>query len=424
MAQRHRVRRKPLIVTIAVVVIVAGSVGAWARTRTTAAASTTTTRTVAATVETLKQTVSATGTIEPKTQSDLSFASSGTVTAVKVAVGDVVTVGQTLATIDPTSLEDARALAQANLDAATTALTSSEASGTTTQIAAAQAQVDSTTSKLASAQTDLAGATMTSPIAGTVAAVNLTAGTAATSGSSGGAAAPGGSSGSGSGAGNGSSGSSSSSGSNSPAQVVVISTSAWIVDASVGSADLASVKKGLQATITPTDASAPIFGTVSTVGIIASSGTSGSATFPVTIAVTGHPAGLYAGGSADVSIVIKQIADAVTVPTAAVRSNNGQSVVELVRNGSAVSTPVTLGLVSGATTQIIKGVSEGDQVQIEIRSFGGAGGTGGTGQTGQNRRQGTGGTGGTGFGGFRGGGPGQGGTGRGAPAQGAPGAGQ
>lgn len=410
MAQRHQVPRKPLIVTIAVVVIVAGSVGAWARTRTTAAASTTTTRTVAATVETLKQTVSATGTIEPKTESDLSFASSGTVTAVKVAVGDLVTVGQTLATIDPTNLQDALALAQANLDSATTALTSSEASGTTTQIAAAQAQVDSTTSKLASAQTDLAGATMTSPIAGTVATVNLTAGTAATSGSSGGAAV-GGSSGSGSGAGNGSSGSSSS------AQVVVISTSAWIVDASVGSADLASVKKGLQATITPTDASALIFGTVSTVGIIASSGTSGSATFPVTIAVTGHPTGLYAGGSADVSIVTKQIADAVTVPTAAVGSNNGQSVVELVRNGGAVSTPVTLGLVSGATTQIIKGVSEGDQVQIQIRSFGG------TGQTGQNRRQGTGGTGGAG-GGTGGGGTGQGGTGRGAPAQGAPGAGQ
>lgn len=175
--------RKPLIVTLAAVVILAGAVGAWARTRTTAEAAATTTRTVAATVETLKQTVGATGTIEPKTQSNLSFAAAGTVTAVKVAVGDVVTAGQTLATIDPTALQDALALAQANLDSATTALTSAQSTGTTTQVAAAQAQVDSATLKRNSAQTDLGGATMVSPIAGTVATVNLTPGTAVASGS-------------------------------------------------------------------------------------------------------------------------------------------------------------------------------------------------------------------------------------------------
>ena len=109
-------RRKPLIVTLAAVVLVGGAVGAWARTRTSAEAAATTTRTVAATVVTLQQSVTAAATIEPKTQSDLSFAGAGTVTAVKVAVGDVVTVGQALATIDPTTLQDALSLAQANLD--------------------------------------------------------------------------------------------------------------------------------------------------------------------------------------------------------------------------------------------------------------------------------------------------------------------
>ena len=48
-----------------------------------------------------------------------------------------------------------------------------------------------------------------------------------------------------------------------------------------------------------------------------------------------------------------------------------------------------LGLVSGATTQITKGVSEGDEVLVEISTFGG-GGTGQTG-TGGSRPQGTGG---------------------------------
>ncbi len=419
-------RRKPLIVMVAAVIIVAGAVGAWARTRSTAAAATTTTRTVAATVETLQQTVSATGTIEPKTQSNLSFAGSGTVTAVKVAVGDVVTAGEVLATIDPTNLQDALDLAQANLDSATTALTAAQATGTTTQIAAAQAQVDSATLKRSSAQTDLAGATMTSPISGTVATVNLTAGTAVSSGATGGSGGSGGSGAAGSGGSGGSgsaAGTSGTSSTSSSAQVVVISTSSWVVDAAVGSADLASVKKGLQATIAPTGATTPIFGTVTSVGVIATSGTSGSATFPVIVSVTGTPSGLYAGGSATVSIVTRQIADAVTVPTAAVRSLNGQSVVQLVKNGSSVSTPVTLGLVSGATTQITAGVSEGDQVLVEIRGFGG--GVGLNGQTGGTRRQGTGtgGAGGGGGAGAGGGGAGAGGAGGGG-GQGAPGAGQ
>ena len=415
-------RRKPLIVMVAAVIIVAGAVGAWARTRSTAAAATTTTRTVAATVETLKQTVSATGTIEPKTQSNLSFAGSGTVTAVKVAVGDVVTAGEVLATIDPTNLQDALDLAQANLDSATTALTAAQATGTTTQIAAAQAQVDSATLKRSSAQTDLAGATMTSPISGTVATVNLTAGTAVSSGSTGGSGGSGGSGAGGSGGSGSAAGTSGTSSTSSSAQVVVISTSSWVVNAAVGSADLASVKKGLQATIAPTGATTPIFGTVTSVGVIATSGTSGSATFPVIVSVTGTPSGLYAGGSATVSIVTRQIADAVTVPTAAVRSLNGQSVVQLVKNGSTVSTPVTLGLVSGATTQITAGVSEGDQVLVEIRGFGG--GVGLNGQTGGTRRQGTG-TGGAGGGGGAGaGGGGAGAGGAGGGGQGAPGAGQ
>ena len=122
MVGKHRWQRKPVILTIAAVLVAAGAVGAWATTHRTADAATGTTSTVAATVATLKQTVSATGTIEPKTRSDLSFASSGTVTSVDVAVGDTVTAGQRLATIDPTQLQTALTLAQAGLDSASAQL--------------------------------------------------------------------------------------------------------------------------------------------------------------------------------------------------------------------------------------------------------------------------------------------------------------
>ena len=38
------------------------------------------------------------------------------------------------------------------------------------------------------------------------------------------------------------------------------------------------------------------------------------ATFPVTIAVTGSPSGLYAGSTATVSIIVQQINNVVEVP--------------------------------------------------------------------------------------------------------------
>ncbi len=69
--------------------------------------------TVAAAITTLRQSVSATGTLAPAHEADLSFGSSGTVTDVNVAMGDRVTAGQVLARIDPTDLEAEVTQAQA-----------------------------------------------------------------------------------------------------------------------------------------------------------------------------------------------------------------------------------------------------------------------------------------------------------------------
>jgi HlyD family secretion protein len=64
------------------------------------------------------QTLERVGTIEPVAQASVSFAVSGTVASVDVAVGDRVTVGQHLAQLDTTSLDSAVADAQAELDQA------------------------------------------------------------------------------------------------------------------------------------------------------------------------------------------------------------------------------------------------------------------------------------------------------------------
>jgi multidrug efflux pump subunit AcrA (membrane-fusion protein) len=352
---------------------------------------------VAASVQTLDQSVSASGTIVPKTQSNLRFGASGTVTAVTVKVGDKVTAGQQVATVDPSDLQTAVNLAQANVNAASSSITAADASSTTTsaQLTALNSQLAAAQAKLTSAQTALKGASLTTPIAGTVAAVNIAVGDSVSAGGT--------SSGS-SGGGAGSSGSSGSSGSASSAQIIVITTDAWQVTTSVSSADLPAMKVGLQAQIVPTGTRTTAFGTVSAIGVVATT-SGGVASFPVTIDVTGNPTGLYDGGTATVAIITKEVADAITVPTAAIRTENGQTVVTKVVGGVETTTPVTVGMVQGTVTQITAGLAEGDQVVVQGRT----GPQSGSGAT-TSRARGTGGTGGFGggtggFGGVGNGGP-------------------
>ena len=127
--------------------------------------------------------MSATGTIQPANQANLKFAQTGKVTAVGVKVGDTVTAGQTLASIDATSLQAAVTLAQQQLTAAQAQLTAATAAANSGQIASANAQVTSAQSKLTAAQDALGQASLTSSIAGTVAAVNVAVGDSVTGGS-------------------------------------------------------------------------------------------------------------------------------------------------------------------------------------------------------------------------------------------------
>src|SRR5215212_9075836 len=96
---------------------------------------------------TYKTTVSATGTITPRRQEDLTFSSPGTVTRVAVAVGDKVKKGDVLAAIDASSLRAQLDAAEAQVTAAETQL-DEDSDASSTQIAADDAA-------LAAAQSDL-----------------------------------------------------------------------------------------------------------------------------------------------------------------------------------------------------------------------------------------------------------------------------
>ena len=396
-------RRRVLGLLTAIVLVAVGAVGGWWWSSRAAAdpsaSAASSTQLVAASLGTVKQTVSASGTIEPAHTSTATFTSTGTVTSVDVEVGDTVRKGQVLATIDDGDLADAVTLAEAGVTAAQDQV---DSASTTEALASAKAQRASARSQLADAESALAGATLTAPMAGTVASVGYAVG------DSSGASASGASGGSGGSGGTGSTGSSTgSTTSTSPSTTgfQVVDTRTWVVDASVSSSDLGRLKKGLQATITASGASQNVFGTVRSVGVVASSSSSGTATFPVVIDVTGTPSGLHAGTTATVAITVKQLTNALTVPTQAVSTTNGATTVRKSTNGSVTTTPVTVGGVYGTTTVITKGLSEGDQVVVTVRSVSRTSSSTSTGSSQQNQ------------GGFPGGGFGDGGP----PAGGPPG---
>ena len=151
-----------------------------------------------ATVGTMADTVSADGTVAAAETDDLSFASTGTVTAVSVKAGDTVTAGQVLATIDPVELQSAMASAQSNLASAQAKLSDDRSAGASSeQIAADEASVTSAQDGVTSAYTDLANASLKASFDGTVASVDLTVGEQLASGGTGGSSATGSAAGSG-----------------------------------------------------------------------------------------------------------------------------------------------------------------------------------------------------------------------------------
>jgi macrolide-specific efflux system membrane fusion protein len=410
----HRTSRRQRVIVAGgvVVVLVAAGVGIWAASGSSAA--TPTTQLVAAASSTLRQTVSSTGTIEPAQQANLNFAASGQVTSVDITVGQKVTAGKVLAKVSSASLSADVAQAEATEASDAAKLSSDQAAGsavTAAQLTADETAVTAAQNQVTDAKQTLAEANLTSPITGVVAAVNLSvgqevsgAGSSGSSGSSGGGgsgtagSAGGGSSSAGSAgsAGASSSGSSGSgSGSSSSAQVVVISTSSYVVNGTVDDTEVGSVQAGDQAVIVPDGATTPVYGVVSSVGLIAST-TSGVASYPVAIAVTGNPGGLYPGASATLTLIVKQLSNVTTVPTEALHYTSGGAEVYEIVDGRQVAHPVTVGMTSAGETQILSGLSVGTDVVVPRLRTGGAGAT--TGGTGRGTRGGFGGGGG-GFGG-------------------------
>jgi RND family efflux transporter MFP subunit len=313
---------------------------------------------------TMEQTVAAEGDIQPAQIDNLNFAVSGQVTAVDVTIDQQVKAGQTLATIADTALVAQVDADSAQLEGAQAQLSADQASGSSTvQITADKDAVTADQAQLATAQKQVAGATLTSPITGTVAEVDLTVGQEA--GASRGSVArvstqeTGGTPGGG-------------------AEVLVISTNQFVVDAAVDQTVISQLAVGQSAIIDATGTPGPVDGTVAFVSMVPN-GDSGIPSYPITVDVDGAPSDVFAGSQAKVSVVVSSISDAVEIPTAALHYAGGEVTVTEVHAGGADTTvPVTVGVTSNGMTQITKGLSAGAELLEPVVTSGRSSSNGGS----------------------------------------------
>jgi RND family efflux transporter MFP subunit len=201
------------------------------------------------------------------------------------------------------------------------------------QLASDQAAIDAAKAQLAEAQQSHDQAQLRSPIDGTVGSMTISAGQSVQ-------------------------------GNSGTPQIVVIGPGSHQVATSVSDTNVTAVQVGDAATVTPSGSSAPLSGQVVSVGLLASSGTSGSAGYPVTIGLTGNDQQLFAGQSASVSIMLAHVSSALTVPSSAVHTAGANHSVTVLRNGTASNVRVTVGAIGPTRTQVLSGLNPGDQVVL------------------------------------------------------------
>lgn len=387
---RRLLSRPRILVPVALIVVAGAAAGAWVLTRPASSVGTIT-RIVPVTRTTLSQTLSASGTIEPKKSTTLSFSAPGQVIAIEAQAGQQVVKGQPLASMDSPTLKAQAAQAEASLAGAQSQLSQDQASrASSAQLAADQASVNAAQSQAKSADAALNGATLTAPFSGIVTGTGgLTIGQQL-SGGSGGSGEGGGSTGSGSsdsgasdsgasGSGSGDSGSGSSgSGSGSSTGEITLVSAKDIVNANVDASVIGHIKAGDRVEITTEGAAGPVTGTVHSIGLIADT-SSGVATFPVVANVTGTPSRLYAGASATISIIYHQVKGAIVVPAGAVRQSAGHTVASVMSGGHQAARDITTGLSSGGLTQITSGLTVGERVVVAFKPI--RTGNSGTGNT-------------------------------------------
>ncbi|MFC5262645.1 efflux RND transporter periplasmic adaptor subunit [Kribbella qitaiheensis] len=368
--------------------------------------------------------VSSSGTLQSSQTASPQFATSGTVTAVLVKVGQVVAKGAAIARIDPAAAEREVRIAEQNQIAAANSVTAADetlddaeeaadeaeaaaASPTPTpstgqqpqtqtqsqgqspevavtnakaSLARAKADKEQADQNLEAAQADVAATTLKAPIAGTITAINGSVGSVTGSGSSS-ASTTSGSSGQGTGtAGGGSTGSTGSTSTASSSGFVDIADLKTLqVVASFPEADAVKIKAKQTATVTlNAEPGTNLTATLTSVSPIPTT-TNGVVAYSATFTLAKVPANARIGQTANVAVQTAKAANALYVPSTAIVTSGTTHTVTMADGGG--TREVEIGVRGDSFTQITSGLNEGDRIELLQGVIGAAGGTGaGTGQ--------------------------------------------
>jgi RND family efflux transporter MFP subunit len=197
-------------------------------------------------------------------------------------------------------------------------------------LVAYQSAVDAATANVTVAQQALAQATVVSPIAGTVVAVNVAPGTAATAGSS-------------------------------TQTIVVAGVGGFEASTTVSLDDVPSLKIGQHATVTADGATTAIAGSIVSISAVPASST--STNYRVVIALPADATGLLNGAIGSVAIMTGTAAG-VAVPTSAVTTTGAIHTVRVLEGTVVQTVPVQVGVVGDTWTQITSGLQAGQQVVL------------------------------------------------------------
>lgn len=203
---------------------------------------------------------------------------------------------------------------------------------TSAELVAYQKAVDAAAATVAVAGQGVQQAAIVSPIDGTVASVGLARGDAVTAASA-------------------------------TAAIVIVGKGGYEVTTTVTVEDLSDLQIGQAARIVPDGSSTSLSGKVVAIGVAAD--TSGAtATYPITIGVTGQSSALRNGATASTSIITSRAVSALAVPTSAITSAGSRHVVTVIADGKTTATPVQLGVRGDRWTAITSGVTAGQTVVL------------------------------------------------------------
>jgi multidrug efflux pump subunit AcrA (membrane-fusion protein) len=203
--------------------------------------------------------------------------------------------------------------------------------GGTQSTASLEVAVLQATQDLAGAEQDLDGAVLKAPVSGRVGQVDLVAGEQAST----------------------------------SAGVVIVGPGGAVVTVDLPLAQLGTVRVAQDVTVTPAGTTDAVPGLVQSIGVLPSSTTTSTPTYPVRVTVSDAPVSLASGSTATVSITLATASDVLTVPVSAVTGvRSGTGSVQVLSNGTVQAARVTVGAVGQGRVQVEKGLTAGQVVVL------------------------------------------------------------